>query len=138
MSRIVEKIKKYKNIIIKNIIILFGISFTIFIIFLSLIILSLFGIVDNYVYLKINDNNRTEITALIKQQEDKMFNKSINESFDSCYKNLSRIEVIHQFPDGEDYTMYCGEEKIEFSIDSSNYYLPQYIAKNGHQWFRIR
>lgn len=138
MSRIVEKIKKYKNIIIKIIIILFGISFTIFIIFLSLIILSLFGIVDNYVYLKINDNNRTKITALIKQQEDKMFNKSINESFDSCYKNLSRIEVIHLFPDGEDYIMYCGEEKIEFSIDSSNYDLPQYIAKNGHQWFRIR
>ena len=138
MSRIVEKIKKYKNTIIKIIIILFGISFTIFIIFLSLIILSLFGIVDNYMYLKINDNNRPEITALIKQQEDKMFNKSINESFDSCYKNLSRIEVIHLFPDGEDYTMYCGEEKIEFSIDSSNYYLPQYIAKNGHQWFRIR
>lgn len=122
----------------KIIIILFGISFTIFIIFFSLIILSLFGIVDNYVYLKINDNNRTEITALIKQQEDKMFNKSINESFDSCYKNLSRIEVIHLFPDGEDYTMYCGKEKIEFSIDSSNYDLPQYIAKNGHQWFRIR
>lgn len=138
MSRIVEKIKKYKNTIIKIIIILFGISFTIFIIFLSLIILSLFGIVDNYMYLKINDNNRPEITVLIKQQEDKMFNKSINESFDSCYKNLSRIEVIHLFPDGEDYTMYCGKEKIEFSIDSSNYDLPQYIAKNGHQWFRIR
>lgn len=138
MSRIIEKIKKYKNIIMKIIIILFGISFTIFIIFFSLIILSLFGIVDNYVYLKINDNNRIEITALIKQQEDKMFNKSINESFDSCYKNLSRIEVIHLFPDGEDYTMYCGKEKIEFSIDSSNYDLPQYIAKNGHQWFRIR
>lgn len=138
MSRIVEKTKKYKNKIIKIIIILFGILFTIFIIFLSLIILSLFGIVDNYVYLKINDNNRSEITALIKQQEDKMFNKSINESFDSCYKNLSRIEVLHLFPDGEDYTMYCGEEKIEFSIDSSNYDLPQYIGKNGHQWFRIR
>lgn len=138
MTRIVEKIKKYKNKIIKIFMILFGISFTIFIIFLILIILSLFGIVDNYVYLKINDNNRHEITALIKQQEDKMFGKSIKGSFDSCYKNLFRIEVIHLFPDGEDYTMYCGNEKIEFSIDSSNYDLPEYIGKNGHQWFRIR
>lgn len=138
MMRFVEKVKKHKNKIIKTILIIFGITLAIFSIFLILIILNLLGIVDNYMYLKINDNNRYEITELLKQQEDEMFGKSVNKSFDTCYKNLFRIEVIHLFPDGEDYTMYCGKEKIEFSIDSSNYELSNYIGKNGHQWFRFR
>ncbi len=62
-----------------------------------------------------------------------MFNLKTNTDLNICYKNIERIEVIFLFPDGENYVIYCKENKISFSLDSANYDLSKYINENDIQ-----
>ena len=71
-------------------------------------------------------------------QEENIFYLKDNIDLKACYKNIKRIEVIYRFPDGEDYTIYCKEDKVSFSLDNANYNLPNYLSKNGHLGFRFK
>lgn len=121
--------------IIYTIIIILAFILLLFIVFISLLFM---GKIQDYTYLKINDKNRTEIINLLKQQENNMFGISNNLNMDDCITNVKRLEVVFKFPDGEDYTIYCNNKKYKFSLDNSNYELPNYMKKNGKLGLRIR
>lgn len=106
--------------------------------FIVLIVLLLFGKIQDYKYLNINNDNREHIIDLLQEQEENMFFLGENTNLNSCYKNLKRIEVSFKFPDGEDYIIYCQEDKISFSLDNSNYNLPKYVGENGKIGFRFK
>lgn len=129
-----------KHINLKNIIKFMFIIFIIFVLLfiglLILLVLSLFGVIQEYTYLNINDKNRKEISSLIIQQKDKMLSMSNDLNIDNCIKDVKRIEVIFLFPDGEDYTIYCNNGKYNFSLDNSNYDLPNYLGKHGKLGYR--
>lgn len=92
----------------------------------------------DYVYLNINSENKQIVVNLLEEQTDYMFSISENVNLDLCYKYLTRIEIVYNFPDGEDYTLYCNNDKVEFSLDNSNYNLSNYIGKNGRKGFRLK
>lgn len=98
----------------------------------------LFGKLEEYTYLKINKKNKDIVVNLIKEQEKNMFLIDGTIELEDCYKNIRKVEVIYRFPDGEDYTLYCGKDKFEFSLDNSNYDLPNFIGKNGKFWYKIK
>ncbi len=123
-----------KKIFLIVLVILISILF-LFIIFRVLLFL---GKIQDYRYLNINSNNKENIINLLQDQEENMFNLETNINLNICYKNIERIEVVFWFPDGEDYVIYCKENKISFSLDSANYDLPKYISENGHIGFRFR
>lgn len=100
-------------------------------------VLLFLGKIQDYKYLKINNINKENIVNLLKEQEEDMFILENNISLNTCYKNLERIEVVYRFPDGEDYIIYCQDNKISFSLDNGNYNLPKYISENGHTGFRF-
>ena len=100
-------------------------------------VLLFLGKIQDYKYLKINNINTENIVNLLKEQEEDMFILENNISLNTCYKNLERIEVVYRFPDGEDYIIYCQDNKISFSLDNGNYNLPKYISENGHTGFRF-
>lgn len=101
-------------------------------------ILLFLGKVQDYTYLNINNSNKEKIINLLQEQEENMFYLKDNIDLNVCYKNIKRIEVIYRFPDGEDYTIYCKEDKVSFSLDNANYNLPNYLSKNGHLGFRFK
>ena len=103
------------------------------ILFIVFIILLLCGKIQDYTYINVNNDNKEKIIALLQEQEDNMFLEDGDTSKNECYKKLKRIEVIFRFPDGEDYSLYCGKNKISFSLDNANYNLPNYISENGHR-----
>ena len=127
-----------KSLNIKKIfyIILITIPF-LFILFIVFIILLLCGKIQDYTYINVNNDNKEKIISLLQEQEDNMFIKDKDKIKNECYKKLNRIEVVFRFPDGEDYTLYCGKNKISFSLDNSNYNLPKYISENGHIGLRF-
>lgn len=100
-------------------------------------ILLLLGKIQDYKYLNINNSNKEKIINLLQEQEENMFNLEDNIELNICYKNIKRIEVVYKFLDGEDYVIYCKEDKVSFSLDNANYNLPDYIGKNGHIGFRF-
>jgi len=106
--------------------------------FIVFVVLLFCGRIQDYTYLSINNDNKEHIIDLLQEQEENMFSLDENTDLNSCYKNLKRIEVIYKFPDGEDYIIYCQENKISFSLDNSNYNLPKYISKNGKKGFRFK
>lgn len=126
--------KTIKTIIISIIMIILIINLIYFIV--SILLLT--GKIEDYKYLNINDKNKYEITNLLIEQKDKMFLISKDLNIDKCIKNIKRIEVVFLFPDGEDYTIYCNDNKYKFSIDDSNYDLPNYISTNGRTGFKIK
>mgnify|MGYP004628120795 CR=1 FL=1 len=126
--------KKAKTIILSIIMIILVINLIYFI--MSILLLT--GKIEDYKYLNINDKNKDEITNLLIEQKDKMFLISKDLNIDKCINNIKRIEVVFLFPDGEDYTIYCDDNKYKFSIDDSNYDLPNYISKNGRIGFKIK
>lgn len=105
--------------------------------FIVFIVLSFCGKIQEYTYLKINNNNKEQIINLLQEQEEYMFSLEKDINLNICYKNLKRIEVTYKFPDGEDYVIYCKEDKISFSLDNPNYNLPKYIIENGHIGYRF-
>ena len=105
-----------------------------FIIFRVLLFL---GKIQDYRYLNINNDNKENIINLLQEQEENMFNLKTNINLNICYKNIEKIEVVFLFPDGENYVIYCKENKISFSLDSANYNLSKYINENGHTGFRF-
>ena len=124
-----------KTLIITILILIFlFVSFSILIFVFKILVL--FGKIQEYTYLDINNNNKEKIIGLLQEQEDDMFSEEGDISLNDCYKKLNRIEVIFHFPDGESYTLYCGENKISFSLDSVNYNLPSYMGKNGKTGYR--
>ncbi len=106
--------------------------------FIILIVLLFFGIIQDYVYLKINNDNKEDIISLLQEQEENMFYLDEKTDLNTCYKNLKRIEMVYLFPDGEDYVLYCQKYKIRFHLDNSNYNLPKYVSENGKTGFRFK
>ena len=120
--------------IIYRILVLLAFLLLLFIIFNILLFC---GKIQDYIYLKINNDNKEHIISLLQEQEENMFNLEGKIYLNTCYKNLKRIEVVYLFPDGEDYILYCQEEQISFSLDNPNYSLPRYVGKNGKTGFRF-
>lgn len=60
-----------------------------------------------------------------------------NINLNLCYKNIEKIEVVYLFSDGENYVIYCKENKISFSLDNANYKLSKYISEYGATGFRF-
>ncbi len=106
--------------------------------FIAFNVLLFCGIIQDYVYLKINNDNKEHIISLLQEQEENMFNLEEKIDLNTCYKNLKRIEVVYLFPDGEDYVLYCQKDKISFSLDNPNYNLPKYVGENGKTGFRFK
>ncbi len=121
--------------IIYRILVVLALLLTLFIVF---IVLLFFGIIQDYVYLKINNDNKEDIISLLQEQEENMFNLDEKIDLNTCYKSLKRIEMVYLFPDGEDYVLYCQKDKISFSLDNSNYNLPKYVGENGKTGFRFK
>lgn len=105
-----------------------------FIIFRILLFL---GKIQDYKYLNINKASKEDIINLLQEQEENMFNLKINMNLNDCYKNIERIEMVYLFPDGENYVIYCKENKVSFSLDNANYNLSKYISENGYTGFRF-
>lgn len=106
--------------------------------FIVFIVLLFCGKIEEYTYLKINNKNEEQVTTLLQEQEKYMINLEIIKELNECYKNMRKIEVVYKFPDGEDYVIYCQEDKVNFSLDNSNYNLPKYFSENGHIGFRFK
>jgi len=107
------------------------------VIFLILSAVVIYNKID-YVYLNINGKNKQDVVSLLEEQNDYMFNIIENVNLDLCYRNLTKIEVIYSFPDGEDYTLYCNNDTVNFSLDNTNYKLLNYIRQNGKTTFRLK
>lgn len=60
-----------------------------------------------------------------------------NVNLNLCYRNIEKIEVVYLFPDGENYVIYCKENKIGFSLNNANYKLSKYISEYGVTGFRF-
>lgn len=107
--------------------------------FIAFVVLIFTGKIQDYTYLNINKDNKDNIINLLKEQEENMFMFNMESSIDlnACYNNIERIEVIYLFPDGEEYVIYCQEDKLGFALDNPNYALPNYITENGHIGFRF-
>ena len=134
----IENVYIIKVFIMRKIIYITLISLTfILLLFIVFGVLLFLGKIQDYKYLKINNINKENIVNLLKEQEEDMFILENNISLNTCYKNLERIEVVYRFPDGEDYIIYCQDNKISFSLDNGNYNLPKYISENGHTGFRF-
>lgn len=129
-----EKIKRF----LKYIFILLSVLSVIGLIIFILIILRLVGVIQEYKYLKIDDYNKEQMTLLLNQQEDYMFNKSNDLDLNKCVQSMKKIEVEFLFPDGEDYIIFCNDNKYEFSLDNGNYDLSMYISENGKHGYRFR
>ncbi len=121
--------------IIYRILMLLALLLLLFIVFNVLLFC---GIIQDYVYLKINNDNKEHIISLLQEQEENMFNLEGKIDLNTCYKKLKRIEVVYLFPDGEDYVLYCQKDKINFSLDNPNYNLPKYVGENGKTGFRFK
>lgn len=123
-----------KRKILLIMLVIFTFILLLFIVFRILLFL---GKIQDYKYLNINNDNKKNIINLLQEQEENMFNLKTNIDLNICYKNIERIEVVYLFPDGEDYVIYCKENKVSFSLDNANYNLPKYIDENGHMGFRF-
>lgn len=106
--------------------------------FIVFIVLLFCGKIEEYTYLKINNKNEEQVITLLQEQEKNMINLEIVKELNECYKNMKKIEVVYKFPDGEGYVIYCQDDKVNFSLDNSNYNLPKYISENGHIGFRFK
>lgn len=130
-KEILFKILKYIFILLLSLV-LIGL------LYITFIILNLFGIIEDYRYVKINDNNREVIKELIKEQKNKMFNNTKDVDFNKCINSMNKIEMEYLFPDGENYQIYCKNKKYNFSLDDVNYDLPNYIYNNGKVGYKLR
>jgi len=98
----------------------------------------LFGKIEDYKYLKINDKNKNYVIKLLKEQEKNIFSLDEFVDLDICYQSLNKIEVIYMFPDGENYRLYCNNDIIAFTLDNSDYALSSYVGKNGRSLIRLK
>lgn len=128
------KISSMKKIIY-TILIVFALLLLLFVVFNVLLFC---GKIQDYTYLNITNDNKEHIINLLREQEESMFSLDKKKDLKTCYKNLKRIEVVYCFPDGEDYVLYCQQDKISFSLDNTNYNLPRYLGKNGKIGFRFK
>ena len=130
-KELLKKLIKYIFIILSiiSIVVLFAFIF---------ILLNLFGIIREYKYIKINDNNKEEIVLLLKGQKHNMFNTSKDFDLNQCIESVNRLEVEYMFPDGENYVIYCNNNKYFFSLDNTDFDLPNYLYENGKTSYRIR
>ncbi|MFR5856630.1 MAG: hypothetical protein ACLUFU_02325 [Bacilli bacterium] len=121
----------------KLFLIMLVISIFILILFIVFKMLLFLGKIQDYKCLLINNDNKENIINLLQEQEENMFNLKTNINLSDCYKKIERIEAVYFFPDGENYVIYCKENKVSFSLDNSNYNLPKYISENGNTGFRF-
>ncbi len=114
--------------------------YTIIIVLIALFIivpLSVILIINRRTYyvLDINSENRNYIIELLEKEKTNIFNASSKDYCSSLYK----IEYSTSFPDGNDYKIYCKDEKnITFSIDKDGKdVLEKYIYENGKKKTKI-
>lgn len=60
--------------------------------FIVSIVLLFFGIIQDYVYLKINNDNKEDIISLLQEQEENMFNLDEKIDLNTCYKSLKKLK----------------------------------------------
>lgn len=102
------------------------------------IILTLFGIIQEYQYVEIDDSNKEKMILLLKEQQHNMFNKSKDFDAVTCIESVSKIEMEFLFPDGERYYIYCNGNSYYFSLDNKDLDLPNYISNNGKKSYKLR
>lgn len=128
-----DMLKKF----LKSLFIILSVGAVIGLIIIVISILCLFGIIQEYTYIKINDSNKEDVKLLLYEQEHYMFNMTKEFNLENCVDTMKKLEVVFGFPDGEDYVIYCDNTKYTFSLDNTNYDLSKYMKNNGRLWFKI-
>ena len=130
--------KENVKIILKYVLMLLSILAIFGLLKIIFIILTLFGIMREYQYVKIDDSNKEKMILLLKGQQYNMFNKSKDLDAATCIESVSKIEMEFLFPDGEIYYIYCNGNSYYFSLDNTDFDLPNYISNNGKKGYKLR
>lgn len=77
--------------IIYRILVVLALLLTLFIVF---IVLLFFGIIQDYVYLKINNDNKEDIISLLQEQEENMFNLDEKIDLNNKLQFIDEINLI--------------------------------------------